>query len=171
MWETRDLSIELTAHLLVSAGIAENLEQARIKCEEKIRDGSAYELMEENIYLQDGDSQILSKPEILIDDNLVKKEIRAQQTGFICEIDTKIIGKAISEIGGGRAKMDDVIDFAVGYECLKKNSDEIREGEPLGILYCRKESQANRILEKLQSAYQIGEEKPEKLDLVQKIIS
>lgn len=171
MWETWNLSIELTAHLLVSAGIAENLDEARVKCEEKIRDGSAFEIMSENIWLQGGDSEFLTSPENLIDKNLIQKEIRATKTGFISTIDTKTVGNAISEIGGGRTKMDDVIDFAVGYECLKKTSDEIKEGEALGILYCRNDSQASQIFEKLQSAYQISEEKSEKVELVQKIIS
>lgn len=170
MWETWDLSIELTAHLLVSAGISGNLEEARIKCEEKIRDGSAFEILGENVFLQGGDSKFLSHPETLIDNNLIQKEITAKQSGFINEIDTKTVGNAISEIGGGRTKTDDVIDFAVGYECLKKIGEEVKEGDELGIIYCRNESQANLISQKLQNSYQIGEEKVEKSKLIQQVI-
>ena len=171
MRETLDLSIELTSHLLVSAGISESLDEARIKCAEKITDGSAYEKFEENIHLQGGDIDILAKPEILIGDELLRKEIRANSAGFVREIDTKALGNAISEIGGGRTKVDDVIDFAVGFECQKKIGDEIKEGESLGVLYCRNASQTDQIYQKILTAYQISEEKFTKSDLIQKIIS
>jgi thymidine phosphorylase len=104
-------------------------------------------------------------------EDVLKIPVTSLQSGFIGEIDTKSVGNAISEIGGGRMKIDDEIDFAVGFECEKKIGDEVREGESLGILYCRDESQANRILGKLKNAYQISELKPQKIDLVQFIVS
>ena len=168
--ETLELSIELTARMLVLTKLADTLETATKRCYEKISNGEALEKFRHNINLQGGNPIICDSPEILLE-TVLKIPVNSLLTGFICEIDTKTVGNAICEIGGGRTKIDDVIDFAVGYECIKKIGDEIREGETLGILYCRNKSQSQLILGKLKNAYQISEEKPTNIKLVQKIIS
>lgn len=170
MNETLELSIELTAQLLVLANLTNSIETAKLICLDKINNGSALEKFRQNIQIQGGNPEICHSPEMLLED-VLKVPVNVSKTGFIKEIDTKTVGNAICEIGGGRTMIDDVVDFAVGYECLKKIGDEIREGESVGILYCRNESQANQILNKLQNAYQVSEEKPQKIDLIQKIIS
>ncbi len=116
------------------------------------------------------DPAVCDTPEILLE-KIIQIPVISLSGGFIAEIDTKTVGGAICEIGGGRTKVDDVIDFAVGFACEKKIGDEIEFGDPLGVLYCRDESQAFQILPKLQAAYRISEEKPEKNELIQKIIS
>lgn len=170
MKETLQLSIELTAQMLVLSNLSESIEEARKLCQTKIDNGEALEKFRQNIELQGGDSSICDSPEKLLEE-VTKITLVAPKSGFINEIDTKTVGNAISEIGGGRTKVDDVVDFAVGFECLKKIGDEIISGEELGIIYCRNESQANQIHQKLQNAYQISDEKSERINLVKKIIS
>lgn len=170
MIETLELSVELTARMLFLSKLSDSIETAKNLCYEKLSNGAALEKFRQNIELQGGNPAICDSPEILLDD-VVKIPVTSLQSGFVLQIDTKTVGNSICHIGGGRTKIDDKIDFAVGFECEKKIGDEIRVGETLGILYCRNESQANLILEKLQNAYQISEEKPEKIDLIQKIIS
>lgn len=168
--ETLELSVELTARMLFLSKLAGSMESAKNLCIEKIRNGEALEKLRQNIELQGGNPAICDSPEILVE-NVLKIPVTSLQSGFISEIDTKTVGNAICEIGGGRTKIDDMIDFAVGFECEKKIGDEVPAGERLGILYCRNESQANKIIGNLQNAYQISKEKPEKIDLVQFIVA
>ena len=87
------------------------------------------------------------------------------------EIDAGAIGESISRIGGGRIKVEDKIDFAVGYECVKKLGDEVKSGEVLGVIFCRNKTQADSIYEKLVNAYKINDEKPSgKFELIKEII-
>jgi thymidine phosphorylase len=123
-----------------------------------------------NCELQNGNTAICDDPEILLDKDLIEFEIKAKETGFINEIETTEIGEAICEIGGGRIKAEDSVDHAVGYACEIKVGEQIKAGENLGILYCRNESQADLIREKLKNAYKITEEKPQKLKLVKHIV-
>ncbi|NJM52224.1 MAG: hypothetical protein HC846_01815 [Blastocatellia bacterium] len=169
MLETLELSVELTARMLFLSKLSDSIETAKNLCCEKISNGQALEKFRQNIELQGGNPAICDSPEILLED-VVKVPVTSLKTGFISEIDTKKVGNSICEIGGGRTKIDDKIDFAVGFECEKKIGDEVRAGETLGILYCRSESQANQILNNLQNSYIISEEKSPKIDLVQKII-
>ncbi len=170
MQTTLDLSIELTARMLVLTGISTNLDDASAICLEKIWDGAALEKFRQNIELQKGNPIICDKPERLLDKKIKQIPIASAENGFITEVETKSIGNAICEIGGGRFKMSDKIDYAVGFVCDKKIGDAVKKGETLGILYCRNQKQAELIGGKLQNAYKIGKEKPQNSELIKEVI-
>lgn len=170
MQPTLDLSIELAARMLVLTGIAKNIDDASAMCLEKLWDGAALEKFKHNIELQKGNARICDKPEILLEKNILQISIAAAKNGFISEVDTKAVGEAISEVGGGRFKVSDKIDYAVGFSCEKKIGEKVKKGETLGVLYCRKSNQADSISAKLQNAYKISKEKPQNLELIKEII-
>lgn len=171
MHETLDLSIELTARMLVLTGTANDFEAAAQACKEKIANGSALERFRQNIKLQNGDPQICETPESLLESSLRQIPIVSSQNGFVADIDALVIGESLIIIGGGRTKVEDKIDYAVGYACEKKIGDKISCGENLGVLFCRDENQAEKIREKMQSAYHITEEKTAPSKLVREVIS
>jgi pyrimidine-nucleoside phosphorylase len=171
MLPTLELSVELAARMLVLCGIADIIKNAKLKIKNVLDSGAALEKFRQNIRLQNGNPKVCDNPEILLDKNLIKVEVTAKKSGFVSEIDATAIGSAIVEIGGGRTKIEDAIDHAVGFSCESKIGDEITKNETLGILHCRNANQAHQISEKLQNAYRIVAEKPEKLELIKEIVS
>ena len=171
MQPTLDLSIELTARMLVLTGIAADVDEASAMCLEKIWDGSALEKFRQNVELQKGDASICGNPEKLLEKNGCQIPVAAETDGFITEINTKAIGEAVCALGGGRVQVKDTIDYAVGFECAKKLGDEVEKGEHLGTIFCRRQSQADSISEKLRNAYKIATEKTQIPELVKEIIS
>lgn len=163
---TLELSLDLTARMLALTKIAVNLKNARAICEEKLGSGAALEKFRQNVETQGGEPRVCDEPERLIDRNLLRVPIKAAQTGFITGVDLRAVGEAVSVIGGGRIKVEDEIDHAVGFACERKIGDEIKAGEALGVLYCRDEAQAARAGETLRKAFQIGEEKVAPLSLI-----
>ena len=169
---TLKLSIELIARILVLTKTASSTQKAKSKIKEVLESGAALENFRENIKLQGGNPKICDKPELLLNENLLKVKIKSPDSGYILGIDATEIGKAVSLIGGGRIKIDDKIDYAVGYACDVKLGDKIKEHEPLGTLFCRSEAQAAVVLAKLQMAYKITGEKPmPKFELIKETIS
>ena len=164
------LSLELSARMLVQAGIASDVATAREIASAKLRSGEALERFRQNIELQGGDQKVCDAPEILFADGLLEVKIKAPRSGFVSEIDACSVGEAVSLIGGGRTKAEDGIDHAVGYACLSKRGDEIRAGYDIGVLFCRNRNQADLISEKLRNAYKISEEKPQKHQLIREIV-
>jgi len=164
-----DVSVELTARMLVMSGISDSVDDGRRLLIQKLERGEALDKFRQNTELQHGNAKICDNPEILLDKSLSEFEIKSDRNGFVSEIETDEIGKAISEIGGGRMKAEDLIDPAVGYRCDAKLGDETKSGETLGILYCRNQNQAEMIGEKLKSAYKIGEENPPMQNLIKEI--
>jgi len=171
MLSTLELSIELTARMLVLTGIEKTVQSSKFKVQSVLDSGAALEKFRQNIELQNGDSKVCDNPEILFDKDLVKVEVKAEKSGFISVIDAGAVGESVSKIGGGRIKVGDKIDYAVGCECVKKLGDEVQAGETLGVIFCRNETQANLIYEKSANAYKIVDEKPlENFDLIKAVI-
>lgn len=165
-----EVAAELSSQILVLTGISDSVEDAKIKIKKSVESGDALEKFRENCVLQNGKAQICDHPELLIDKDLVKFEIKSNNAGFVGEINTIEIGNSISHIGGGRIKAEDTIDHAVGYACEAKIGDEIKSDDTLGILFCRNKTQAALISEKIQNAYKITEQRPQELKLVKEII-
>ena len=167
---TLELSIELTARMLVLTGVAADTEEANTICLEKLWDGSALEKFRQNVELQKGDPRICDEPEMLLDEKILKIPLTAQAEGFITEIDTRGIGEAVCALGGGRVQVKDEIDYAVGFAAAKKLGGRIAKGEELGLIYCRKKTHADSISEKLRNAYKIGVEKTQTPELIKEVI-
>lgn len=170
MQATLDLSVELTARMLVLTGIAKNVEEASAICLTKIENGAALERFRQNVELQKGDPRICDHPEMLLEKNIAQVPLTAEESGFVTEIDTKAVGTAVCGLGGGRIKVEDTIDYAVGFSAGKKIGDSIEKGEEIGTIFCRKKTQADRVSEKLRNAYKIASEKPPVSELIKEVI-
>ena len=170
MLPTLELSVELTSHMLVQCKIANSLENARFKIKNALDSGRAIETFQQNIELQGGDPKVCDKPELMLAAKLSKVPVTAVANGYITEIDTFSVGRAVSDIGGGRIKAEDGIDPAVGYSCTRKIGDRIQEGDELGIIYCRRQKQADLISENLRNAYKITRENPKTTKLIRAVV-
>ncbi|HLA95724.1 MAG TPA: hypothetical protein VK612_08385, partial [Pyrinomonadaceae bacterium] len=168
---TWELSLELSARMLVLTGISSDIDAAKKLCLSKLENGEGLERFRLNIECQGGDVSVCDAPVTLIDASLQKTDILADSDGFVSSIDTLAIGNAVCSIGGGRTKADDKVDHAVGFASEVKIGDQIRQGDSIGVVYCRDQDQANGVVSKLSNAYAIGGEKPAQPKLIREVIS
>ena len=153
-----DLSLELSAHMLVLARIEETLETAHDRLRKKLDSGAALDCLRKNIEAQGGDPRVCDSPGEFLP--LVRESFKVEspRSGFITSINTTEIGHAIAAIGGGRVRIEDVIDPTVGYVTELKIGDHISEGEVIGIVYCADEAKAREAAARIRSAYVVGEQ-------------
>ncbi len=170
MRPTLDLSVELTAQMLVQCGIEPNTAKAKARVNSVIDSGEALERFRVNIELQGGDPGICDKPAKLLTKRLAELPIAAGQSGYIGEIDTFGVGSAICAIGGGRVKAEDGVDHAVGFECTVRLGDKVKAGDTLGIVFARTKKQAESISAKLAAAYKISAEIPKTTKLIRSTV-
>lgn len=168
---TWELSLELSARMLVLSGIAADLESAKLMCSDKLESGQALERFRLNVECQGGDPRVCDDPEVLLDKEIHKCEVVAEATGFISDIDTLAIGSAICEIGGGRTKANDTVDPGVGFSSELKIGSEIASGGTIGILFCRDAGQESLAREKVLKAYSVSWSRPEPPQLVREVIN
>jgi pyrimidine-nucleoside phosphorylase len=168
-----ELSVELTAHMLVLSRIEPSLDNARAQVNEALGSGAGLDQFRRNVEAQGGDPAVCDKPAQLLDLNLREVRVESPRAGFVRSIRTNEIGHAVSAIGGGRAKVEDRIDHAIGYLAEVKLGDRIEQGGLLGLLYCRNQAQADTAGHELQQAYTIGDEPPaaDESTLIKEVIS
>ena len=166
MMPTLDLSIELTANMLVQTRIAATQKGAKAKVKLALDSGDALERFRRNIELQSGDPSICDKPEKLLTKRLRKHEIVSPESGYVTTVDALAVGQAVRDIGGGRVKAEDSVDHAVGFESVAKIGAKVKKGDVLGIVYTRTTADANGVSEKLHNAYKISAEIPKVRKLV-----
>ncbi len=63
--------------------------------------------------------------------------VRATHDGVIRKMDAELIGRACVQLGAGRAKAADPVDFAVGCSAIAKVGAAISAGEPLITIHAR----------------------------------
>ncbi len=170
MMPTLELSIELTAAMLVQTRTAPSLEGAKAKIRKVLASGEALQRFRHNIELQSGDPNVCDRPEMLITKGLKKIPVLSDGNGYVADVNTFAVGRAICDIGGGRVKAEDGVDHAVGYASLRKIGDRIRKGEELGIIFCRRPSQAESVSRNLSNAYRISKDLPRTTSLVRATI-
>lgn len=170
MSRSLDLSLELTAHMIVLSGLEPDHDSALERARKALAGGGAFEKFRRNVELQGGDVAVCDDPESLIDDSLVRREVVAGAPGFVGAIDARSIGYTISGIGGGRVRAEDKIDHPVGYSSEAPLGTQVKAGQRLGTVYCRKASEAEVAVEKLASAYKIAPNPPEVTGLVLEVI-
>jgi pyrimidine-nucleoside phosphorylase len=135
-----DLSLHLAGGMIYLAGLtkthAEGVKKARLS----IDDGSALLKFRELIKNQHGEDRFIDDYSLLPKTNF-SIEVLSKKSGYIKEMNCKEFGLHCVELGGGRKKASDKIDFSVGLYLHKKVNDQVKKGESLVTIYCH-ESQA-----------------------------
>ncbi len=122
------LCIALSAELLVSAGLEQSPTAAGNRLLELIRSGAAMEKFREMVSAQGGnlDAKRPIAP---------ASEVTAEKAGYISSMNVEQLGFAIIELGGGRQKLGDKLDFSTGLEMLVRLGDKVEKGQPLVRLF------------------------------------
>jgi pyrimidine-nucleoside phosphorylase len=129
-----DLSLELAAHMILQAGKAKNLSDAKAKAKKSIEDGSALEKFRIMISAQGGNPAFIENYKLLPQAES-KTEIVSSKKGFIKSFENDQIGLALVELGGGRKVKTDKIDFGVGFCFHKRIGDPVKKGEAILTVY------------------------------------
>ena len=90
----------------------------------------------------------------------VVREVFAKTDGFVQAIETRNIGMAVIELGGGRRVASDTIDHSVGFSDLAGLGRMVDRDEPIGVVHALSDDHANAAAAALQDAITIGDTVP-----------
>jgi len=167
----QELSVELTARMVQQAGLESSIEVARTRVNGLLRSGHALELFRKNVEAQGGDPRVCDDPEKLLDLTAKAVRIESSSNGFVTSIDTFAIGNAVAALGGGRVRIDDAIDPAVGYAVEAGLGDELKQGDVLGFIYCRDNVSPEEVISQVRAAYTISDVPPSNVpELIKEVI-
>lgn len=167
--DLEEVCIELAANMLYLAKCGE-ISELKIKLEELLNNGKAFDKFKSFISAQGGDIKSIEDFSLLPGAKIFKKYV-AKKSGYISKIEAEKLGIASMMLGGGRAKKTDNIDYGVGIVLEKKVGDFVNEGEALLTLHINDESKVDDVMELLDTAYEYEDNKVNKEKLIAKVIS
>lgn len=159
-----EVCIELAANMLWLAEKGE-LAQCRSLARQQIANGEAFAKLKEMVQAQGGDTSVLDDPEKFAPPN-VCYEVLAQREGFLYAMDTERCGVASMELGAGREKKEDPIDYSAGIVLRKKVGDFVRKGEVLASFYSSEESKCRTAEQTFTQALRIQDARPKQTALI-----
>lgn len=130
-----------------------------------IASGKPLEKFAQMIEAQSGDPKVVEDYSLLPMAKNVH-ELRAQQSGYLAFVDTKEVGMAVVELGGGRKKKEDNIDHGVGIKFLVEGGSKVDAGDIVALVYFNNENTLNSALKRLEHAFTIMETEPQERPLI-----
>ena len=128
---------------MISLGKKISKKEALIEVKNSIDSGLAYGKFLDFVKSQGGDINKLKVSK-------KTKNIRAYKSGKITKIDALEFGKLSVELGAGRTKLDDKIDYGVGIKLNKQLGDSVKRGELLATLYINKDMRIKSVKELIE---------------------
>jgi pyrimidine-nucleoside phosphorylase/thymidine phosphorylase len=163
--DLRQLVGVLGGEALALAGLASDAPTGRARIERALGDGSAREALAGAIAEQHGDPACLDDPARL-PSAPGRAPWLAERSGRLGFRDVRAIGVAVAGLGGGRARLGDGIDPAVGLVFHRAAGDEVHPGELLATIHHRDGRGLERCYALLAEATVIGPEVAEPGPLV-----
>ena len=163
--DTTECTLALGAEMLVLGGKAKDTAAARALMDAAIKDGSALRTLEKMIAAQHGDPRVVMDRE-LFPKAPVTYPVAPIRAGYVTGIDSHEIGLCAVQMGAGRTRAEQAVDPAVGIEIVKKPGARVGEGDYVALLRTRTKAQADAIYDRVQNAFEIGDEQIEPLPLV-----
>jgi pyrimidine-nucleoside phosphorylase len=86
--------------------------------------------------------------------------VLAPRDGVVSRLGALAVGIAALELGAGRQTKEDSIDPAVGIVCNAKRGAVVAKGDVLAEVHARDEASAERGVDAVLAAYEIGDDAP-----------
>lgn len=164
-----ELCIALAGMMIYLGEKAETPEEGMQKARAALEDGSALEKFRDLVEGQGGDPEIIDNYDLMPQAEFCL-ELKAWEDGYIVAMDAMKIGLASQHTGAGRERKEDQIDMSAGIVLNKKRGDQVTVGDVICKIYGADVKKVQKSLEEVRNAVRIDIKKPEKVDLIKKII-
>jgi pyrimidine-nucleoside phosphorylase len=160
-----DVSVELTARMLVLGRVANDLPAARQQVQRAIASGAGLDRFRQIIEMQGGDPKVIDDyarlPHVSDRWNVV-----ASRDGFVTALNAELVGRASVVLGAGRDRVEDPVDPAVGVMLMARPGDAVHAGDPVLELQFRDSVRLEAAKRLASQAITIGDEPPATVRLI-----
>ena len=130
----REHCLTFSAYMLTLGGIVSDLTPGRALAVQALDEGSAFQKFRSLVSAQGGDVSYVDDPDKLPKAQVVEM-VKAPRSGYLVQINARIVGEAAVTLGAGRTRKGDPIDHAVGIVIHHKVGDFVEKGQPLFTIH------------------------------------
>jgi thymidine phosphorylase len=153
----REVALALGAELLASnKNMQVDSEAAWGMLNDAINSGAAMERFCRMVAYLGGPTDFEESWRFCLPEANIVREVLPLATGYIRAIDTRSLGLAVVELGGGRRRETDRIDPSVGLSSFKRIGDAVDKTTPLAMVHAATEEAAAKAERAVRKAFQIG---------------
>jgi thymidine phosphorylase len=164
-----EVTLSLCAEMLVVGGLETDREKARSRCDAAVSSGRAAEIFARMVHALGGPADIVDDHSGHLAKAPVVRAVRAE--GFVTSVDTRAIGNAIIELGGGRRKVGEALDLSVGFSNIAPVGTALDGDTPLAVVHAASDSAADKAEQNLLAACKLGESPPESRSVIGEILT
>ena len=157
----REVTLSLSAELLVLGGLHPDEAAARRAAEEALDNGAAAERFAAMVVELGGPADLLEAPDRHLGVAPVTVEADPTEPGIVSAVDVRAVGLAVVGLGGGRTRETDPVDHSVGLTQVAAPGEEVAPGgRPLAVVHAADQVGAARAKQALRAAYELNGEAP-----------
>jgi thymidine phosphorylase len=152
-----DVVMALGTELLVLAGKSATPAEAGARLSRALDSGSAAHCFQRMVSGLGGPKDLVVKPSKHLPAAPFVKAVAVEGGGTVTAIDTRLLGLAVIELGGGRRRIEDRIDHAVGLTRIAAIGSAVGgSGAPLALIHARAPADADKVAVLVRRAYTVG---------------
>jgi pyrimidine-nucleoside phosphorylase len=151
-----ELSLALGVEMLLAAGIEHDPAAAGVRLQQTITSGEALQKFAEIIEAQGGNPAVVEDP-ALLPQAPHSAVFTAPSAARVAAVHPRPIGHGVIAMGGGRTRVEDSVDPAVGFVITARPGDRVVAGQPLATIYAQDVAGLEAGSSALQEAIEFGE--------------
>lgn len=164
-----ELAERLSGIMVYLGGKANTPEEGLALTKQALADGRGLAKLAEFIEAQGGNPDVIDNYD-LFPKHSVKRELLAEQSGYVSRIEARKIGLASQHTGAGRATKEDSVDLSAGIYVCKKVGDEVCKGDVLATFYGNDAAKVDTAVREASEAFEIGRQPCKAPQLIKEII-
>ena len=147
----------LSAELLLLGKLADHHEDALAQLDRALESGAAAERFAAMVAGLGGPADLLERPGAHLPRAAVQKIVHAERPGQLSAINTRALGLAVVQLGGGRTTPGAAIDPSVGLAGIAELGDIVEAGEPLAVVHAASDDDAELAARRVRDAMALSE--------------
>jgi thymidine phosphorylase len=151
------VTLALGAEMLLLGRLAADEAEARRRLTAARDSGAAAERFQRMVVALGGPADLIAHLDRHLPRAPVHYPVPAVRNGVVARIDLRAVGLAVLSLGGGRRRVEDAIDHAVGIVEMRGIGEAVEAGQPLAVLHARSEADAARAAAALADAVAIAD--------------
>lgn len=161
-----DVTRALALEMLRMGGI----EDGERRIQRAVSSGAVAERFSSMVASQGGPSDLVENPDRYLAKASVIRPVPAPRSGLLVGVNARAIGEAIVNLGGGRKRLDDVIDASTGFSDIVAAGALLEVGEPMAFVHAASEDAANQGVADYLAACSVGEGAPDSHPLIRTLL-
>jgi thymidine phosphorylase len=155
-----EVVMALAAEMLLLGKIDTDLEKGRARAEAALASGKAAEVFARMVAALGGPADFMTRSDHYMPPAPVVRAVTAPHAGHVASVDARAIGMAVIGLGGGRMKIEDKVNVAVGFSEIAPIGAPVGPERPLAMVHADTETAAEAAIAAFQAATLVKDKQP-----------